>query len=54
MDKENITKLVGFAMDTTAVSVSGVKRVIPNHFTTTQLNVFLDPKGDGKRHARYA
>ena len=51
--KENITNIVGLGW-TIAVNVSGVKRVIPNHFTTTQLNAFLDPKGDGKRHARHA
>ena len=27
-------------MDKIAVNVSGVKRVIPNHFTTTQLNAY--------------
>ena len=51
--KENATTIVGLGWSI-AVYGSGVKRVTPNLFTTTRLNAFLDPKGGGNKHARYA
>ena len=54
MNKENETKIVGLGWTQSPWMRAGEQRVMPIHFVTTQLNAFLDPKGDGKRHARYA